>query len=775
MDPSGEYQDKTQDGSLEKASKRKISGQIKEMDTSKKKKKCGFENKKNKEKRELEKSAASCKKITHFCTQKDKKHGKNFEGTSSIDKKTTGASLSDCVSDITVGKKSSDTEEKGTTRDCVSDVENIINEGSSSEENKSISDNKEKGKNGDNANAISEKISSSQENKSIGESKEPNNFCSKSGIRDGLDDKIDKYFKKSAETELFDFFSYHPKQEEQFSDKKPDFNEKVFFGDTSRGIRRLWLTYNKILNKLFCSICLAFSKGTSTFCSGFKNWNHIYERVIEHEKSKCHIDCVKSFMRYKMGKSVKNLVHSESQIEKLKSETMMRRHIVCMVIRAVKFLGKQGLALRGDKSESAYNLFDSEANLNLGNFLELIKLLSESDSVLKCHLEKIYSKSVIQKKKFENSKKKKSGRGNLVTFLSKTTVNKIIQIIGNEIKYLIANDIKKAGIFSVMMDTTIDITSYDQCVITLRYVFQGVVHERVIGLKKMTSTTGQCLFDTLKSTVEDMDLKMEMCVANSFDGASNMRGQYKGVAAKLKKLNPNNIHTWCYSHVLNLVITDVSKCVTQSISFFGLIQETFVFFKESYKRLQVYESQNPKLKLSGIGATRWRSKHDATVKIFGRIDFWTQNNMEKEKLSKAVYLQLLNALYLISESREFKAKIRGEALGLFKKYCAFETILVAMMFLQIFNITTPTSDYLQTKNLDYILAWKNIDFAIKTLKDQRNKFDEVRKAADSFVVHMNEKLESSDEFEDFFVEEELPVIRSRKKKILLRCHCTECQ
>jgi len=104
-----------------------------------------------------------------------------------------------------------------------------------------------------------------------------------------------------------------------------------------------------------------------------------------------------------------------------------------------------------------------------------------------------------------------------------------------------------------------------------------------------------------------MNIGLHNCVADAFDGADNMNGQYKGVQAKLKEVLPRHIHTWCYAQLLNLVLQQTTSCSVTVISFFGLLQELFVFFKESYKRLNVYENQNNPSRpshLINIGKTR---------------------------------------------------------------------------------------------------------------------------------------------------------------------------
>lgn len=93
-----------------------------------------------------------------------------------------------------------------------------------------------------------------------------------------------------------------------------------------------------------------------------------------------------------------------------------------------------------------------------------------------------------------------------------------------------------------------------------------------------------------------------------------------------------------------------------------------------------------------------------------------------------------------------------------------------MMFLVIFKITTPLSDYLQTKNLDYALAWRLVSSAQTELKNARNQFNQVMAAAKEFSRVMSLKLDEklkedpSLEMEDIYIESELPTKRIRTIK-----------
>jgi len=49
------------------------------------------------------------------------------------------------------------------------------------------------------------------------------------------------------------------------------------------------------------------------------------------------------------------------------------------------------------------------------------------------------------------------------------------------------------------------------------------------------------------------------CIGNATDGAANMQGRFNSFSSWLSKSSPGQIHVWCYSHILNLVIIEATK------------------------------------------------------------------------------------------------------------------------------------------------------------------------------------------------------------------------
>lgn len=167
-------------------------------------------------------------------------------------------------------------------------------------------------------------------------------------------------------------------------------------------------------------------------------------------------------MLFKNQLSIKHLIYGQMTSQR-QMEVRNRREIMSRIIETIKLIGKRGLSYRGTgNSEAAYNLFNE--SIDHGNFLELLIFLSKFDPLLKNHLKESCEKSEKHKKSpIENAGVGiiSKGRGNLETFLSKTIVNNIIQIISKLIKNKISQEISETEFFSLQIDTTQDINVHD--------------------------------------------------------------------------------------------------------------------------------------------------------------------------------------------------------------------------------------------------------------------------------------------------------------------------
>lgn len=109
-------------------------------------------------------------------------------------------------------------------------------------------------------------------------------------------------------------------------------------------------------------------------------------------------------------------------------------------------------------------------------------------------------------------KKKKSksrGRGNLVTFLSKTTVNKIIRILGEQIQNSIVKEVTYSDQFSLEIDSTQDVSVVDQLTVCLRYVYKGEIKERLLKMIPIQFSTGEAQYTIVKSTLQSLGIDVK--------------------------------------------------------------------------------------------------------------------------------------------------------------------------------------------------------------------------------------------------------------------------
>ncbi len=65
----------------------------------------------------------------------------------------------------------------------------------------------------------------------------------------------------------------------------------------------------------------------------------------------------------------------------------------------------------------------------------------------------------------------------------------------------------------------------------------------------------------LTEVLEHLNLDISMCIGNSIDEAPNMQGQYRGFSALLASQSPNHVHVFCYSHVLNVVLSETTQMI----------------------------------------------------------------------------------------------------------------------------------------------------------------------------------------------------------------------
>lgn len=520
-------------------------------------------------------------------------------------------------------------------------------------------------------------------------------------------------------------------------------------------VKRNWLSYDFDNDKYYCYICMAFAKESSNmFQKGtVLDAKHCTTRVKEHEGTSSHVSAAEKFIRYDRSRSIADFVNYEQHSVRLR-EVRNNQEIVKCIIDWILCIGRQGISYRG-ACESAK--FFNDPSLNHGNLLEILMTASKRDDMLKAHLDKCGKFLMI-----DPEKKGPRGRGSKVTFLSKSTFNKLINEIGGAIKKKIVDEVTASGVYSLMADGTQDITGHEQCSVVVRYINSVTfkVEERSIGLLRLTDASGEGYLEAIVPYLRKLGINPLLMISCSFDGAMSMRSDEVGLQGRLKQINEDLVYTWCYAHKLNLSVSSSVSCVLSAKNLFGLLQATHNFCSESYKRTIQWENvakelkgHKKLLKFENFGKTRWYS-HDRSL----RKIFKSYNDTDID-----VYVTLIKFLYNVKTGKSFDSKASFEASALLDSWTKMETILTAFTFLRIFDQLGPTSKYFQTKGLNMMAAVKMVQSAAEDIKSDRDSFDELNDRAVGFVTAVNKKIISETDM-DVSVEEMIPITRTRRVK-----------
>lgn len=146
-----------------------------------------------------------------------------------------------------------------------------------------------------------------------------------------------------------------------------------------------WLVYSIHLDAAFCLPCVLFDRFAynhgQLVCAPFTNWKKFGEKASEHGNSDYHNDSRHQMELFLNAKEKPNATVTSQQDCVRRKNIEENRIIVKLIIQALEYCGKQGIALRG-KDET-----QTDETKNPGNFLRLVKMLGKHNEVLKKHLE----------------------------------------------------------------------------------------------------------------------------------------------------------------------------------------------------------------------------------------------------------------------------------------------------------------------------------------------------------------------------------------------------
>ncbi len=218
------------------------------------------------------------------------------------------------------------------------------------------------------------------------------------------------------------------------------------------------------------------------------------------------------------------------------------------IITSLKYLAKQGVAIRGDAHGE-------------GNFHELLKLRTNDIPALKSWLfrPKPLTSSDIQ--------------------------NEILKILALKILRNICAEIRESQYFSLMVDETTDASTKEQVTICLRSVDNHLNPcEYFMGLYETNSTTEETISKIILDSLMRFELSLDDLRGQCYDGGSNMKGKIQGAQSRILELQPRAIYVHCLNHSLNLALQDAVKKVPKLRDVLQYANDASVLLGKSAKR-----------------------------------------------------------------------------------------------------------------------------------------------------------------------------------------------
>ena len=320
----------------------------------------------------------------------------------------------------------------------------------------------------------------------------------------------------------------------------------------------------------YCFVCSLFNqdcRDPAWTTEGVSSWSKMKSRGVGkngklslHFSSENHKTAIQSYLRFQdpfchidtmIDRTVRKSKIQEEQ-DKLENKENIK-----IFMDIAKTLARQDIAFRGDASEKN------------GNYNQIVQLLARY-----CP-------------KFQYWLKNRRNRPFQVSYMSSESQNEIIQVLAEDIRKRVIDEIKEAGMFSVSADTTPDLSKRDQMSVICRYVNEeGQPMERLLSMHKTSSKKGIETATEIISTLQNNSLSTDELCFQSYDFTNSMSGRFKGTQKMLQeKLQREIPYIPCQGHRANTVVEHSCNSSTIIKDMLNILERIYVFFTGSTKRL----------------------------------------------------------------------------------------------------------------------------------------------------------------------------------------------
>lgn len=348
-----------------------------------------------------------------------------------------------------------------------------------------------------------------------------------------------------------------------------------------------WMTGCDFRSKLYCWPCLLFCTETGVWNEqGFTDLNHLTAAQQRHEKSQTHVQSLFAYTMFekRIDSDPDHEVTLHNEDVKRNRETLKR------IIDAACFLSKDLCCTVNKETEVGAKKVNTEIE---DSYLEFFNVLRNYDPFSDIQL-----------------------NNNNGAFFHKTftaVLNDIIKGIFFLVKNHIKDEISSAQFVSLILDKTRGDQSNSQFSTILRFVQDGKIKERFIGIVDINNdNTLNGLFKHITGLVEEFQIGDKLS-GLTYNGAIE---HIKDLQSTTLNVYPFAIFTPCYANELNYELQRGLSIIKECNLFFKVLQGLRAYFTQSQKRIHIlYEFINRKQQtikwssLYGVCSTLRQDRH----------------------------------------------------------------------------------------------------------------------------------------------------------------------
>ena len=349
-----------------------------------------------------------------------------------------------------------------------------------------------------------------------------------------------------------------------------------------------WLTVCLTKRKVFCLPCrytfvnklLTFSKNCSPAFieDGFNNWRKATKRFHDHEGSLSHQEAEMKMIALERP-ALPQLFNDQ-----IRQQQQSRRKSLLTQLSCLRYLLRQGLAIRGHNDDRQ------------GNLKQLLLMMShETDS------------SIVDWLREKN-------------YMSPDIVNEQITMLGQSVLRTLLSTMKRTDPcwYAVIADEATDVRSREQLNLSLRWVNDEYdVSEDPVGLFVLPNTTADTITSVIKDLLIRCNMPLSLCRGQAYDGAATMQGVRKGVATQIRRENPTALPVHCFAHSLNLCLQDAGRQILSLRDSLDTVREIGKLIKFSPKRSHLFNQKlieadsESVVTIKSLSTTRWTARTSA--------------------------------------------------------------------------------------------------------------------------------------------------------------------